>query len=127
MIRVIDFLLENRIFDYSKAEIARHSGISRTTLDLFWKKLIKDGIIKKSRTIGRATLYRFNPNSEISKKLIELDFVISKQYAEKLAEPEEVPLKAWFLFYATDKAAQVHNRREGRRGRRGVGFWFNSM
>ena len=88
MIRVLDFLLENRIFDYSKAEIARQADVSRTTLDIFWKKLINEGIIKKSRTIGRATLYRFDPDSEISKKLIELDFAISKQYAEKLAEPE---------------------------------------
>jgi len=88
MIRVIDFLLENRIFDYSKAEIARQAGVSRTTLDVFWKKLIKEGILRKSRTIGRATLYRFNPHSEISKKLIELDFAISKRHAEKLPEPE---------------------------------------
>ena len=88
MIRVIDFLLENRIFDYPKAEIARQAGVSRTTLDVLWKKLVKEGIVKKSRTIGRATLYRFNSHSEISKKLIELDFAISKRYAEKLPEPE---------------------------------------
>lgn len=90
MIRVIDFLLENRIFDYSKAEIAKNAEVSRTTLDIFWKKLIKECIIKKSRTVGRATLYRFNPKSEISRKLIELDFAISKQYAEKLSASDEV-------------------------------------
>ena len=88
MIRVIDFLLENRIFDYSKAEIARQAGISRTTLDVFWKNLVNESIVKKSRTIGRATLYRFNPGSEISRKIIELDFVISKQHAEKPLESE---------------------------------------
>jgi DNA-binding GntR family transcriptional regulator len=100
MIRVIDFLLENRIFDYSKAEIARQAGVSRTTLDAFWKKLVREGMVRKSRAIGRATLYRFNPQSEISKRLIELDFAISKQHAEKLTEPRaespshEVAIKA---------------------------------
>jgi len=90
MIRVIDFLLENRIFDYSKAEIAKNAEISRTTLDVFWKKLIKECIIKKTRNVGRATLYCFNPKSEISKKLIELDFAISKQYAEKISTSGDV-------------------------------------
>lgn len=81
MMRVLDFLLENRIFDYSKSEIAENSGISRTTLDGLWEKLLKEGIIKKTREIGRAVMYRFNPESEISKKLIDLDFAISKQFA----------------------------------------------
>jgi len=97
MIRVMDFLLENRIFDYSKTEIARQAGVSRTTLDIFWKKLIEESIIKKSRTIGRATLYRFDVDSEISKKLIELDFAISKQHAENLLESEiehKAPIRA---------------------------------
>lgn len=88
MIRVIDFLLENRIFDYSKAEIAKGANVSRTTLDAIWKRLIETGIIKETRNIGRATLYRFNKDSMISKILIEMDFVISKQYAEGLADHE---------------------------------------
>ena len=91
MIRVIDFLLENRIFDYSKADIARQAGVSRTTLDSFWKKLVREGMVRKSRAIGRATLYRFNPRSEVSKRLIELDFAISKHHVEKLTEPDAEP------------------------------------
>lgn len=83
VIRVLDFLLENRIFDYSKSEIAKQANVSRTTLDSFWENLLKGGIIKKTRIIGRAVMYQFNSKSEISKRLIDLDFTLSKNIAEK--------------------------------------------
>lgn len=83
LIRVLDFLLENRTFDYSKSDIAEQANVSRTTLDTFWDNLLKKGIIKKTRIIGRAVMYQFNARSEISKKLIDLDFTLSKQAAEK--------------------------------------------
>jgi len=87
VIRVLDFLLENRIFDYSKSDIAKQANVSRTTLDNFWGNLLKGGIVKKTRVIGRAVMYQFNSKSEISKKLIEMDFALSKQFAEKEKTP----------------------------------------
>ncbi len=83
LIRVLDFLLENRVFDYSKSEIARQSGITRNTLDTLWKHLLGQGILKKTRVIGRATMYRLDSESPIVKRLVDFDFAISKAYAEK--------------------------------------------
>lgn len=82
MIRVLDFLLENRTFNYSKSEIAENADVSRTTLDGLWEGVVAEKIIAKTREVGRAVMYKFNPDSPISKKLIELDFVISKQFAD---------------------------------------------
>lgn len=84
---LLDFLLDNDIFDYSKSEIAQHTGISRVTLDRYWDPLIKDKILIKSREIGRATLFKLNKQNIIVKKLIELDNFLTKQEIGKLGKP----------------------------------------
>jgi len=41
LIRILDFFLEEYLFDYSKTQVAELSGVSFNTLELFWNKLIK--------------------------------------------------------------------------------------
>lgn len=89
VIKVLDFLIENRTFDYSKSDIARETGISRITLDSFWENFIKLRIVKKTRTIGRATLYTLNKESESAKKMIELDLALSVAYSNMQEEKQE--------------------------------------
>ncbi|MBU3958044.1 MAG: hypothetical protein KKB25_03135 [Nanoarchaeota archaeon] len=52
IIKVLDFLIENEIFDYSKKEIAENSGVSWNTLETFWDKLEEKEIIARTRKIG---------------------------------------------------------------------------
>ena len=78
VVKVIDFLLDNREFDYSMTEIARQSDIGWSTLHGFWKKIVELGIVVKTRRIGRAELYKLNEQNVIVKKLIELDNLISR-------------------------------------------------
>ena len=85
LIKVLDFLIENRIFDYSKTDIAREAGISRATLDSFWDNLIKLELVKPTRTIGRAVLYKLNTGSNSVRKMIEFDLALSKSYAERIS------------------------------------------
>jgi len=80
-IKVLDFLIENRTFDYSMTEVAEHAGIARITISKFWNDLVKQRIVVKTREIGRATMYRFNSENPICKKLIEIDLAISKNHA----------------------------------------------
>ncbi len=87
LIRVIDFLIENSIFDYTKTDIAENAGISRATLYNIWPTLEKFELVKESRKIGNTVLYRLNKENPVVKKLIELDLKISKGYAGMLAEP----------------------------------------
>tara|TARA_Y100000310_G_scaffold140165_1_gene139538 strand:+ start:1434 stop:1814 length:381 start_codon:yes stop_codon:yes gene_type:complete len=81
---LLDFLLDNDIFDYSKSEIAQHTGISRVTLDRYWDSLIKDQILIQSREIGRATMFKLNKQNLVVKKLIELDNFLTKQEIDNL-------------------------------------------
>ena len=85
-LKVIDFLIENRIFDYSKSDISEATGVSRMTLDKIWDELVSNDIIKKTRQIGRATLYKLNTESPLVLGFIELDRIVTKEYADKISQ-----------------------------------------
>jgi len=71
-IRVLDFLLTYRDFDYSKKEIAENANVSYNTLNSFWRKLVSDGIIIKTGRKGVQDVFRLNKESKIVKNLITL-------------------------------------------------------
>lgn len=92
-IRLLDFFLENDVFDYTKSEIAGQTGISRVTLNMMWPELVKNKILIPKRKIANATLYRLNNASPIIKKLKELDFLLSKELGEKVIEKQKMVKK----------------------------------
>lgn len=82
-VKVLDFFIDNQEFDYSLTDIARGAEVGWTTLHQFWSKLVKLGVVKKTRRIGRAELYKLNTESPLVKKLLEVDFIVSKQLINK--------------------------------------------
>lgn len=87
-VKVMDFLIGNYIFDYTKTEVAQEVGISRMTIESIWQSMIKEKIIIKTKKIGNATLYRLNTKNPIVIKMRELDLVL----ANKIYAKEEVPI-----------------------------------
>ncbi len=83
VIKVLDFLLDNREFDYSLSDIARGADVGWSTLHQFWSDFVKIGLVKKTRRIGRAELYKLDASNSLVKKLIEIDWEISKMFAMK--------------------------------------------
>ena len=83
MLKVLDFLMDNESFDYSKTDIAQGSGLSRTTLFKVWPRLEALELITATRTVGQAKMYRLNKQNPIAKKLMELDDAISEYFAQK--------------------------------------------
>lgn len=79
IVKIIDFFLDNREFDYSLTDIAKNADIGWSTLHGFWKNLVNLGIVTKTRRIGRAELFKLNMGSPLVKKLIDLDTTISKK------------------------------------------------
>ncbi len=75
--KVLDFLLENRIFDYSKREIAEHSKVGITNLSLLWDRLVSHGIVMETRRIGKVSRYALNAESPLVKHLIKLDLELT--------------------------------------------------
>jgi len=71
-IKVLEFLIEGRELDYSISNIAEGAGIGRTTLFRIWDDMISTGIVKHTRDIGNAKLYKLNIENKFVKKMIEL-------------------------------------------------------
>ena len=86
MIKVLDFLIEARDFDYSMTEIARNSEVGWSAFSVVFKKLLEKNIIKQTRTIGNAKLYKLNTENPAVQKLIKLDEELTKIETEKIAK-----------------------------------------
>ena len=80
----IDFLLDNILIDFHKSDVAEQTGISRSTLNIFFEDLIKDKLIIKSRIIGRAQMYQVNKQNLIIKKLLQLDKSLTMKFKVEL-------------------------------------------
>ena len=93
IVKVIDFFLDNREFDYSLTDIAKNSDIGWSTLHGFWKNLVRLGVVAKTRRIGRAELYKLNLNSPVVKKLIDLDKDISKRLIHEEINRQKLKVK----------------------------------
>ena len=93
IVKVIDFFLDNREFDYSLTDIAKNSDIGWSTLHGFWKDFVKLGIVAKTRRIGRAELYKLNMSSPLVKKLINLDEDISKRLIQEEINRQKLKVK----------------------------------
>lgn len=88
IIKVLDFILDNREFDYSLTDIAKGADVGWSTLHQFWRELVNLGIVKKTRKIGRAELYKLNEENPLVQKLTEIDLVISKMLVGKVIKAE---------------------------------------
>lgn len=90
LIRVIDFLLENRGFDYSKAEIAKNAEIGIATLHQLWDKLEKFAIVKETRKYGNTKLYMLNEESEFVKIIKAMVLKLAKEDFEKNIQKKKI-------------------------------------
>jgi hypothetical protein len=90
LIRIMDFLIYSRDFDYPITEIASNSNVNFQTLKKLWSKLEQDRIVVSTRKLGGAILYKINTNNPVVKKLIELNNFLCWEYAEKVEQEQEV-------------------------------------
>lgn len=89
-LKVLDFFLTFRGFDYSKTQVARETGVSRVTIEKIWKDLIKEKMIVKTRKIGRAEMYKLNEENPKVKILTELGLKLASAYAEEEIEKTKI-------------------------------------
>src|SRR3989338_1181965 len=82
-VKVLDFFLTFDSFDYSKSQVSEETGISRITLDKIWKELVNQKIIVKTRSIGRAEMYKLNKKNPKVKVLLDLSLKLAAAFAEE--------------------------------------------
>jgi predicted transcriptional regulator len=97
-VRVLDFLVESRSFDYSITDIARMSNVARPTLYEMIEELLEMGIIEETRRSGNARMFALNKKNDVVKSLSKFDLELSKKLVRKElvrqdTEKENQPLK----------------------------------
>lgn len=79
-LRVIDFFIDNSIFDFPLTEIARESNVSYNSLKSFINDFLKNGFIIKTRKVGKSDYYKINKENPFIVNLMRLDWTLSKNY-----------------------------------------------
>lgn len=83
--RVVDYLMEKRPFDSTKEEIMKETGVSRNTFFRVWGQIEQFHMVRKVRTVGRASLYLLNDDSPVVKKLLELERALIEEHLNENA------------------------------------------
>ncbi len=80
--RLLDFFVTNKEFDYSETDAAESSGVSLRTVSRELPKFESAGIVKFTRNVGRAKMYRLDQNSDIAKYLEQFVFATATKRIE---------------------------------------------
>ncbi len=88
LVRIMNFLILGKDFDYSMTEIAEGAGVGWTSFTRAWKRLLGKNAVVQTRTIGRARLFKLNTTDPTIKRLVRFHWEILKEETNKfLAKP----------------------------------------
>lgn len=93
-LRIIDFFLDNPLFDFTKKEVIEALGMSKQTFYKYFRDLEAYEIVKVSRKIGRVKLYRINLDHPLVEMLRRYEEKLSLMLAEKEAGKRAVEAPA---------------------------------
>lgn len=90
LIRVLDFLIEGKDFDYSLTDIAKNANVGWTSFKRIWKELEKNNAVISTRNIGKAKLYKLNTKDPTIKNLVRLHWEVIKSETNKTLDKKKV-------------------------------------
>ena len=77
-LRVLDFLIDNQMFDFPITEIARGSNVSYNSLRSFFLDFLESGVIVKTRKVGKSDYFKLNLENYFVSSIIKLDWLLVK-------------------------------------------------
>jgi DNA-binding transcriptional ArsR family regulator len=83
--KITEHLLIGREFEYTVEDIHEATKVSRITITRKLKQMIKDGLVKETKKIGKSQLYRIDMTNSIVQALIGLTDSVIKKQEEKIA------------------------------------------
>ncbi|MEK6872093.1 MAG: hypothetical protein AABX16_04280 [Nanoarchaeota archaeon] len=87
-IKVLDFFLTFEDFDYPISFIAKEIETKWETVEKVIEILIKKGIVKKTRKLGKAWLYGLHKENNVTELLKDIDAKISDFFVKKELEKQ---------------------------------------
>ncbi len=88
-IRVLDFLLTGAEFDYPIKQIAQEINAGWTTVENAIAQLVKVGIVKQTRELGKAKMFKIDKENPYAKALLKLDLELAIIAAESVMKEEQ--------------------------------------
>lgn len=88
--KILDFLATFKTWDYSVSDIAKNAGISFKTALNEIKNLEEQKVVTKTRTVGKATMYKLNLESKQGIYIDKLIFEIAAKRALELQNEKEI-------------------------------------
>lgn len=86
--KILDFLTLFHDYDYSKMDVAKNSGVSFRHALREIAKLEELGLIKQTRTVGHAQMYKLDTENPAATLLRRFVLEIAGQEAQKIADHE---------------------------------------
>ena len=88
--RILDLFLDNPLYEFTKNEMLVALGMAKVTLYRTLPGIVRSSVVVITRKIGKANLYRLNPESDI---VDHLRYII-RSYSTALAlqEGDDIPV-----------------------------------
>lgn len=83
-LRVIEFLITFQDYDYSMKEIAKNAEIGYTTLKEFWQEFVKRGIVKQTRAVGKAKMFKLSLENKEVQLFIKLYWMVVERETDRM-------------------------------------------
>jgi len=90
--RILNYLLDFPTNDFTKKEIIQALGMSKQTFYKYFGSLEGSGMVKVSRSIGKAKLYNVDRSNPMVKTIVEFEKKLSIQIAEQQAGKMNRPM-----------------------------------
>ena len=88
-VKVLDFFIGFEDFDYPISFIAKETETKWETIEKVVEILIKKGVVKKTRKLGKAQLYGLDNGNKLTKLLKDIDMKISDFYIKEELEGQK--------------------------------------
>lgn len=85
-LRVLDFLVHNYFFDYPLTEIARESNVGYSSLQMIFPQMLKMGILKRTRRVGKSDYFQADKDNPFFKRMILLNLDLIGKTIENMGE-----------------------------------------
>ncbi len=91
-VKVLDFFLNFEDFDYPISFISKETETKWETVEKIVEMLIKKGVVKKTRKLGKAQLYSLNKENNLTNLLLEIDMKISDFFIKEELKRQNINL-----------------------------------
>lgn len=81
--KVLDFLIENRRGSWTMVEISKNARVGYSTLKIVMPNLLKNGLVKINKKVGKSNLFVINDENPTVEKLEDFRKQINLQSLKK--------------------------------------------